>query len=121
MRLITKLTLAFCCIVCLTSFNKDSFSDYDIEAFYKGVEPTDGTKVLTSNDEIEEAKMILIPLDIDKGNYVVKITRKGSNLYKVDDKNIYIQTKYCYEYSYSQEVILKVESSYGYTKGKVIF
>lgn len=121
MKIITKLFLGICCFVCLTSFNQRISSDYDIEAFYKGVEPTDGTKVLTSNEEIEDAKMILIPLDIDKGNYVVKITRKGSNLYKVDDKNIFIQTKYCFEYSYSQEVILKVESSYGYTKGKVIF
>lgn len=60
-------------------------------------------------------------MDIDKGNYVVKVTRKNSNLYKVDDKNIYIVTKYWYEHSYNLEVILKLESSYGYTKGEIIF
>ena len=117
----TKLFFGLLFILTLTSYNNPKGSDYDIEAFYKGVTPTDGTKVLNSSDDLEDVKLLLIPMDIDKGNYVVKITRKGSNLYKVDDKNIYIVTKYCYEYSYSQEVILKVESSYGYTKGKVIF
>lgn len=117
----TKLFAGLLCLICLTSFHNTTSADCDIEAFYKGLTPTDGTKILTSNDELEDVKLLLVPMDIDKGNYVVKITRKGSNLYKVDDKNIYIQTKYCYEYSYSQEVVLKVEGSYGYTKGKIIF
>ena len=117
----TKLFFGLLFILTLTSYNNHKSSDYDIEAFYKGTTLTDGTKVLNSSDDLEDAKLLLTPIDIDKGNYVVKITRKGSNLYKVDDKNIYIVTKYCYEYSYSQEVILKVEGSYGYTKGKIIF
>lgn len=116
-----KLLIGLLCIICLTSFYRPNTDDCDIEAFYKGLTPTDGTKVLTSNDELEDVKLLLMPIDIDKGNYVLKVTRKGSNLYKVDDKNIYIKTKYCYEYSYSQEVVLKVEGSYGYTKGKIIF
>lgn len=117
----TKLLLAFICLLSLTSFYKPKAADCDIEAFYKGVIPTEGTKVLNSRDDLEDAKLLLVPIDIDKGKYVVKVTRKGSNLYKIDDKNIYIQTKYCYEYSYSQEVVLNIEGSYGYTKGKIIF
>lgn len=100
----------------------ESFSsDCEIEGFYKGIIPTEGTKVLTSSDELEEATLILVPMDIDKGSYVVEITRKASNLYKVDGKNIYVQTRYCYEYSYGEEVVLKVEGSYEYNKGKIIF
>ena len=116
-----KLFFGLLFILTLTSYRSSKSSDYDIEAFYKGVTPTNGTKVLNSSDDLEDAKLLLIPMDIDKGNYVVKITRKGANLYKIDDKNIYIVTKYCYEYSYSQEAILKVEGSYNYTKGKIIF
>ncbi len=116
-----KLVGCLLCFAFLTSFQKPISNECDVEAFYKGVTPTDGTKILTTGEELEDVKLILVPMDIEKGNYVVKVTRKGSNLYKVDDKNIYIETKYCYEYSYSQEVILKVESSYGYTKGKIIF
>ena len=117
----TNLFFGLLCLLTLTSYNNPRSSEYDIEAFYKGVTPTEGTKVLNSSDNLEDVKLLLVPIDIDKGNYVVKITRKGSNLYKVDDKNIYIVTKYCYEYSNRQEVIFKVESSYGYTKGKIIF
>lgn len=50
-------------------------------------------------------------------NYEVNLTRKGSNVYKVDAKDIIIQTRYCYVYAYSEEAIFK-SSGYG---GEVIF
>jgi hypothetical protein len=50
-------------------------------------------------------------------NYEVNLTRKGSNVYKVDGKDIIIKTRYCYVYAYSEEAILK---SFGYD-GEVIF
>ena len=49
-------------------------------------------------------------------NYEVNLTRKGSNVYKIDGKDIIIQTRYCYVYAYSEEAIFKT-SSYG---GEVI-
>lgn len=50
-------------------------------------------------------------------NYEVSLTRKGSNVYKIDDKDIIIQTRYCYVYAYSEEAIFKA-SGYG---GELIF
>lgn len=50
-------------------------------------------------------------------NYEVNLTRKGSNVYKIDGKDIIIQTRYCYVYAYSEEGIFKT-SGYG---GEVIF
>ena len=50
-------------------------------------------------------------------NYEVNLTRKGSNVYKIDGKDIIIQTRYCYVYAYSEEAIFKT-SGYG---GEVIF
>lgn len=50
-------------------------------------------------------------------NYEVSLTRKGSNVYKVDGKDIIIQTRYCSVYAYSEEAIFK-SSGYG---GEVIF
>ena len=50
-------------------------------------------------------------------NYEVNLTRKGSNLYKIDGKDIIIQTRYCYFYAYSEEAIFKA-SGYG---GELIF
>jgi len=50
-------------------------------------------------------------------NYEVNLTREGSNVYKIDGKDIIIQTRYCYVYAYSEEAIFKT-SGYG---GEVIF
>jgi len=50
-------------------------------------------------------------------NYEVNLTRKGSNVYKVNGKDIIIQTRYCYVYAYSEEAIFKT-SGYG---GEIIF
>ena len=50
-------------------------------------------------------------------NYEVSLTRKGSNVYKIDGKDIIIQTRYCYVYAYSEEAIVKA-SGYG---GELIF
>jgi hypothetical protein len=45
-------------------------------------------------------------------NYEVSLARKGSNVYKIDGKDIIIQTRYCYVYAYSEEAIFKA-SGYG--------
>jgi len=50
-------------------------------------------------------------------NYEINLTRKGSNVYKIDGQDIIIQTRYCYVYAYSEEAIFKT-SGYG---GEVIF
>ena len=50
-------------------------------------------------------------------NYEVNLTRKASNVYKIDGKDIIIQTRYCYVYAYSEEAIFKTS---GYS-GEVIF
>jgi hypothetical protein len=60
---------------------------------------------------------LLFPAAAIADNYEVSVTRKGSNLYKVDGKNIYIHTRYCYEYVYSESAFLKMS---GYS-GEIIF
>lgn len=54
--------------------------------------------------------------------YAVDVKKIGDNLYQIIGTNICIETRYCYEYTgYSEEVVLIIESNYGYTKGEVIF
>lgn len=50
-------------------------------------------------------------------DYDVSVTRKGSNLYKVDGKEMYVHTRYCYEYVYSEESLLRMSGE----RGKIIF
>lgn len=76
---------------------------------------------MTSGGDLEEAELILIPTKIEEGTYQIEITRKGSNIYKLEGTKYYIETRYCYEYATYDDAILKVESNYGYQKGTVYF
>lgn len=65
---------------------------------------------------------LIILIDAYASNdYSVEITRKAANLYKVERTNLYIKTRYCYEYSYNQKVILKYTGGSGFSKGKLLF
>lgn len=55
--------------------------------------------------------------DVQASTYEVSVTRKDNNIYSIDGKNILIQTKYCYQYGYGEEAILKFD---GYS-GSLIF
>ncbi len=50
--------------------------------------------------------------------YKVYVSRVDSNLYKTSE-GIFIETRYCYEYAYGDEALLKYED-YGYDN-KLIF
>lgn len=50
--------------------------------------------------------------------YTVNVKRIDKDLYKTDE-GFYIQTKYCYEYAYGDDAVLKYEP-YGYDN-KLIF
>ena len=93
----------------------------EVAQFYQAVIPENDVKVLTSGGGIEEPELILYPANFDEGTYEIEITRKGSNLYKLEGTDYYIETRYCYEYSMYDDAVLKVESNYGYTKGTIYF
>lgn len=94
---------------------------YDIEEIYEGIDADFGTKVITTFGSLEDAETILVPSKLDVGTYKVNVTRKATNLYQIAGTQIYIETRYCYEYAYSEEVILDITGNYGYTKGELIF
>ncbi len=121
----TTILISFTILLLCTSFtdkHNNATSSCDVANFYRAIEPNDSdTKVLTSSGDLEDVELILVPSKLDVDTYKVKVTRKGSNLYKVEQTDLYIETKYCYEYATFEEAILKVTSSYGYTKGTLIF
>ncbi|WP_146101354.1 hypothetical protein [Bradyrhizobium sp. AC87j1] len=53
--------------------------------------------------------------------YKVQVTRKNQDLYEVVGQSIYVMTRYCYEYVYYSEAILKIDAPAGYTVGEIIF
>lgn len=65
---------------------------------------------------------ILTPTKVDTGKYVIEVKKIGDNLYQIIDTEICVETRYCHEWaSFSEKVVLIIESNYGYSKGKIIF
>ena len=61
--------------------------------------------------------LLLVCQSVYAENYQISVTRKGSNVYKIVGKDIIVQTRSCYVYSYLEETILK-SNGYG---GELIF
>jgi len=94
---------------------------YDVEGLYRVQDVERGTIGIDTYGKAQKIEKLLIPIRINTGTYSVYIKRIDSNLYEVIGKNIYIMTKYCFEYTYGDDAILKITSSYGYTIGTLIF
>ena len=103
------------------SFAAYASDTYDVEEVYVKEELPRDAKILDNWDNIKDAKYILLPAELRRGNYEVTVTRIDSNIYRVEQTDYIIVTKYCYEYAHYQKAILQYESSYGYTRGKLTF
>lgn len=117
------LGISLAIVISMSSFNVNenrSKDEYDVAGIYKGIELESGSKCITSIG-VEDASVVLTPAKLETGKYSVSITRKEKDIYKVDGKNIYIETKFSYEYATGDDAVLVVESNYGYSKGKLIF
>lgn len=96
-------------------------SEYDIQEVYVKSELPDEIKAIESDGDLVDVKYLLKPIKLDVGTYKESVRRIGTNLYEIEGTSIVIQTRYCYEYGYGDEVYIEIESSYGYSKGKIIF
>ncbi len=45
--------------------------------------------------------------------YSISVTRKDRNVYKIDGRDILIQTRYCYVYGYGEDAILRMNGRTG--------
>lgn len=94
---------------------------YDVVQVYEAVELKSGSKSIDSYGNVEDAKIVLVPTKLDEGKYSVELTKVDSNFYKIYGTDLYIETRYCYEYATRDDAVLVIESNYGYNKGEVIF
>lgn len=95
-----------------------SAEEYDVEAIYEKVDVNnDETIAIDNYGNSHEVDYLLVETSLKEGNYEVELTRKDSNLYRVEGTDIYIKTKYCYEYANRDDAILVVN----YYSVKLIF
>ena len=124
MKLFRRVIVLLMLIPVLTSaaVSSDSGSDkYDIVRFYELVDVDSGAKAMDTYGSLHEIKSLYLPTKIDEGRYTVKVTREDSNFYRICDTDLFIETRYCYEYAAREEVLLNLTSNYGYTRGEIIF
>ena len=96
-------------------------SEYDVANIYKRIDMPSGTYVAVRG-YMEEVDYAFIKTKIDAGKYSVRLKRDSdSRLYRVDNTDIFLELKYCYEYGYYSDAILIIDSPYSWNKGKVIF
>ena len=103
----------------LAGDNPAEVAECDIEEIYDSEDARRGTAAVSRRGDFVEVETFLIPSTVRSGNYEVTLTRKSSDLYE-SREGVWIKTRYCYEYAYSQRSILRV-SGPGYSKGTVIF
>lgn len=93
----------------------------DVANYFEAVEPERDLKVLTQSGEVETAKLLLKPAKLEEGTYQMKLTRQGSNLYKLENINCYVETRFCYQFGNQLSAKLIVTSNQGYSKGRIYF
>lgn len=52
--------------------------------------------------------ILLFPISVFADDYSVTVTREDSNIYKVSSSEIIINTRYCYEYVYYEDSVLRL-------------
>lgn len=116
------LTITFIIGGMMTALASHAESSYDISELYEVTQPADGTKAVDKFDRPVEVEYILSPTRVDTGKYEVEVQKIGDNLYRIKSTDICVETRYCHEWaSFSEKVIVIIDSNYGYTKGKIIF
>ncbi|MDH8702157.1 hypothetical protein M2138_001517 [Dysgonomonadaceae bacterium PH5-43] len=109
-------------VALLSSLSYLKAEECDVKAFYLEVEADNGAKAIDEYGNFIKIEKLLVPDNsLKDGKYSVSVTRKGSNMYKVDGTDYYIETSYCYEYAIMDDAVLIVKS-YGNRKyGTLVF
>ncbi|HMQ08564.1 MAG TPA: hypothetical protein PKC30_14790 [Saprospiraceae bacterium] len=110
----------------LSSWNiLDSISipiECQIVEFYKESDAyTIETRGITNFKKIETTGTFLVPATLQPGKFIVNVSRKENNFYKIETSDLWVETIYCFEWAIWQEVVIIIDNYYGYTKGRIIF
>jgi len=117
-----KIIFLFCfLIISFVILYAQSTKSYDIETIYNVENVVRGTMAINRMGNFEEITSLLLPINLETGRYRVTVTRRDSNIYEINGHNMYIKTRYCYEYAYNQVVVLEITSRGGYSFGKIHF
>lgn len=93
----------------------------DVAQVYQKVEIPENSRVLTLNGSFTTASLLLQPTQLESGNYEFTLTRRATNLYMVENSNLFIETKLCFNIGFQQKATVLIDNMDGYIKGTVTF
>lgn len=93
----------------------------NVESILTQVDVPIGSLAVGGISEVVEVDMLLVPTTLEAGLYKVTITRKVDDLYEIIGENLYVRTRYCFEYGYSVDALLELQTYSGGNLGKVTF
>lgn len=93
----------------------------EISVIYTTVDLPDNAKVLTQNGSFSTVSLLLKPTELAPGEYEYSLTRRATNLYKVENTSMYIETKLCFNIGFEQASTIIINNPDGFVKGTVIF
>jgi hypothetical protein len=73
------------------------------------------------NKAIIAGSLLLASVCYAADYYKVAVTREDSNLYKMDDSDLYIRTKSCYQYASSDKALLVWNGNGTYDENRLLF
>jgi len=109
MKLIISI-LSVLLLLLFSNYTTKSNDECEVINFYEYVKSDQDIKAL-SNGNIYDVDLLLKEYDFDDGVYNIKVSSISDNLYLIDDTEYYIETRNCYNDTYHDEVVLKVEFS----------
>ncbi|MBK9044034.1 MAG: hypothetical protein IPN97_12810 [Saprospiraceae bacterium] len=97
----------------------NKLQSFEVAKLYEGIILDRGVKIINSYDNVENAKLLLTPTQLQTCSYNVKVTRKAKDIYLIEGTKYYIETRFCFDYAFSKDVVLVIENNYGYNIGKL--
>jgi hypothetical protein len=93
----------------------------DVAQIFQKVDIPENSRVLTMNGSFTTASLLLQPAPLENGKYEFSLTRRATNLYMVENSNLFIETKLCFNIGFQQSATVVIDNTDGYIKGTVTF
>lgn len=91
----------------------------DVRGVYSPIVLPFGTLASTTLGSLEEISEAYAPRKLDDGSYSVTVTRRSKDFYRVDGTEIYLTTRFCYHYGYSDKAVLRWQSLGSFGSGTI--
>lgn len=96
-------------------------NSYNIKGVYQEVRDGDSYYATLSSGESGDVDKLYQQSRGQSGTFTVRLTRIGSNFYRIDGTSSYILTQHCYQYAYGAEATVTLSGYGGYSAGTVEF